>query len=157
MVGYVIEQLNWDIESDTKQVVELLRHLSTVGNAADIQAPLACMGGVCYPRVFVARTSPLNEFGATPITLNKIVGAISVLIEQKLLHGNSRVARIEDLVVHPAHRKNGIAKALVDKAIDLARKCDCYKITLDCNSDLVSFYRNLGFEPTDTHMRMNIR
>ena len=44
---------------------------------------------------------------------NKIVGIITLLIEQKLIHNGACVAHIEDLVVDKNYLNRGIAKKLI--------------------------------------------
>jgi len=77
---------------------------------------------------------------------NKPIGMITLLIEQKLIHGGSCVARIEDLVVDKKYNGQGIATKLLNHVITIANKNNCYKIILDCKSDLIPFYEKYGFK-----------
>jgi len=84
----------------------------------------------------------------------KILGMITVIIEQKLIHNGACVAHIEDLVVDKEYRKQGIAKELLDYTIEYAKKNDCYKIILDCDKSLIPFYEKSGLKEKETQMAM---
>jgi glucosamine-phosphate N-acetyltransferase len=77
---------------------------------------------------------------------NKPIGMITLLIEQKLIHGGSCVARIEDLVVDKKYNGQGIATKLLKHVITIANNNNCYKIILDCKRDLIPFYEKYGFK-----------
>jgi len=74
------------------------------------------------------------------------VGMITLLIEQKLIHGGKCVAHIEDLVVNKSYNGQGIASKLLQHVITIAKKTNCYKIVLDCKRELYSFYEKNGFQ-----------
>jgi len=75
----------------------------------------------------------------------KIIGTITILIENKLIHTMGKVCHIEDVVVDKAVRGQGIGKKLIDHAKEVAKVHDCYKIILDCGSHNVEFYEKCGF------------
>ncbi|SFS76580.1 N-acetyltransferase [Paenibacillus sp. BC26] len=57
--------------------------------------------------------------------------------------------RIQDLYVLPQFRKKGIAKLLVDKAIEVARQNNANRLQLNTgtnNESARSLYKTLGFE-----------
>jgi len=76
----------------------------------------------------------------------KPVGMITLLIEQKLIHGGKCVAHIEDLVVDKSYNGQGIATKLIQHVITIAKNNNCYKIILDCKRELSSFYEKNGFQ-----------
>jgi len=76
----------------------------------------------------------------------KPVGMITLLIEQKLIHGGKCVAHIEDLVVDKEYSGLGIATKLLTHVINIAKINNCYKIILDCKRELFPFYEKLGFQ-----------
>jgi glucosamine-phosphate N-acetyltransferase len=86
----------------------------------------------------------------------KIIGAGSVLIEQKFLRGGSRVGHLEDIVVDSESREKGTGKAIVDSLIEIAKKKGCYKVILNCNNNNVPFYIKCGFKLTEHEMRMDL-
>lgn len=75
---------------------------------------------------------------------NQIVGSITILKENKLIHDLGKVAHIEDVVVDKSMRGYGLGRKLIDIAV---KECqDCYKIILDCNDENIDFYKKCGFE-----------
>ena len=80
---------------------------------------------------------------------DKIVGMITLFIEQKLIHNGACVAHIEDLVVDKDYQKQGIATKLVQHCLSQLRPDTCYKIILDCKGELAPFYEKLGFKETE--------
>jgi len=81
-----------------------------------------------------------------------IVGTGTIFFEPKLIHGASYVGHIEDIVVHDAYRQRGIAKTMIHKLSEYAIQKHCYKIILDCKSELEPFYERLGFEKRGAQM-----
>ncbi len=85
----------------------------------------------------------------------RIVGSITLLIEQKFIHGGGRVGHIEDVVVADRMQGKGIGKSLVEFALDYARNRGCYKTILDCLDGVLGFYESLGFSRTSNGMRFD--
>jgi glucosamine-phosphate N-acetyltransferase len=77
---------------------------------------------------------------------NVIVASLTLLIEDKIIHDLSSVGHIEDVVVDCEHRGKGIGKNLVEHAKKYAEEHGCYKVILDCNDDMVSYYGSMGFK-----------
>ena len=77
--------------------------------------------------------------------LNIIIGTITILIEPKLIHTMGLVCHIEDIVVHEDFRGLKLSKKLINKGIDVAKNCGCYKIILDCNNVNIGLYEKCGF------------
>ncbi|KAM6557651.1 hypothetical protein CsatB_004670 [Cannabis sativa] len=74
--------------------------------------------------------------------------------DQKTLIGMARAtsdhafnATIWDVLVDPSYQGQGLGKALVEKIIRALLQRDIGNITLFADSQVVEFYRNLGFEP----------
>jgi glucosamine-phosphate N-acetyltransferase len=84
-----------------------------------------------------------------------VVGTVTLLVEDKFIHSGGRVGHIEDVVVRPGFEKQGIGGALVQHAIEEARKLGCYKVILNCFERLVPFYEQLGFRRHDVGMRLD--
>ena len=76
---------------------------------------------------------------------DNILGALTLLIEQKFIHNGKCVAHIEDFVVKKEFRSQNIGKDLMNYAINYAKQNNCYKVILDTDSKLVNYYRNYGF------------
>jgi len=74
-----------------------------------------------------------------------LIGAGTIIIEPKIIHGGKSVGHIEDIIVHPHYRNQGIAQSILNKLIDYSKR-DCYKVILNCNPNMESFYNKAGFE-----------
>ncbi len=81
-----------------------------------------------------------------------IVGMITLLIEQKLIHNGACVAHIEDLVIDKHYQKQGIASELIQHCLKQISSDKCYKIILNCKKDLIPFYIKRGFKETNVQM-----
>ena len=86
-----------------------------------------------------------NQYIFTITNNNKVIGIISLLIEQKLIHNGGKVAHIEDLVVDKLHQKKGYASQLIQHALSVAQLHNCYKCILNCNDDVKPLYEKNGF------------
>ena len=75
----------------------------------------------------------------------QLVGSGTIIIEPKIIHGGKSVGHIEDLVVHPNYRNQGIAQTILNKLVDYSKR-DCYKVILNCNPNMEQFYNRAGFE-----------
>ena len=75
----------------------------------------------------------------------QLVGSGTIIIEPKIIHGGKSVGHIEDLVVHPNYRNQGIAQTILNKLVDYSKR-DCYKVILNCNPNMEQFYNRLGFD-----------
>lgn len=74
--------------------------------------------------------------------------------EQKKLIGMARAtsdhafnATIWDVLVDPSYQGQGLGKALIEKLVRSLLQRDIGNISLFADSQVVEFYRNLGFEP----------
>jgi glucosamine-phosphate N-acetyltransferase len=84
--------------------------------------------------------------------INNILGAITLLTEQKFIHNGKCVAHIEDFVVKKEYRSQNIGKDLMNYAINYAKQNNCYKIILDTDTKLVNYYSNYGFVNKGVYM-----
>jgi GNAT superfamily N-acetyltransferase len=53
-----------------------------------------------------------------------------------------------DTVVHPAHQRRGVGRAVVIAAVERARAAGCTWLHVDFEPHLGDFYASCGFEPT---------
>ena len=84
----------------------------------------------------------------------RIVGCGSLLVEEKFVHGCSRVGHIEDVVVDPSLRGHSLGKRIIDELVRIAREANCYKVILDCSEFNVGFYERCGLERKGVQMAL---
>ncbi len=87
---------------------------------------------------------------------DRVVGTLSLLIEQKFIHQGGRVGHIEDVAVHRDHQHGGIGRLLVEHATREAAQLGCYKVILNCRPELVPFYERSGYHRHDVGMRIDL-
>jgi ribosomal protein S18 acetylase RimI-like enzyme len=79
----------------------------------------------------------------------QVVGTVDVLIAPNLTHHAQPWALVENVVVAEWARRRGAGRALMLRAIELAREAGCYKVNLISGNERTGahdFYRSLGFE-----------
>ncbi|HXD55999.1 MAG TPA: GNAT family N-acetyltransferase [Solirubrobacteraceae bacterium] len=79
----------------------------------------------------------------------RLVGTVDVLIAPNLTHHAQPWALVENVVVAESARRRGVGRALMLRAIELAREAGCYKVNLISGNERTGahdFYRSLGFE-----------
>ena len=84
---------------------------------------------------------------------DRIVGAATLLVEPKLIHGGGRAGHIEDVAVASGSQGRGIGAALVRACLDEAARRGCYKTILDCTDGVRPFYEKIGFVRHSNEMR----
>ena len=75
-----------------------------------------------------------------------IIGTGTLLIENKLTHNGCRMGHIENVLIDKQYRSQGLGEKLVRKLINIAKDRSCYRIDLNCNSELKNFYKLNGFK-----------
>jgi len=83
---------------------------------------------------------------------NKIIGSITVFLEYKFINNSSIYAHIEDLFVKEKHRHNKIGYELVNNAINYCKTKNVFKISLNCNYELIDFYSLNNFTNRQINM-----
>ena len=66
---------------------------------------------------------------------------------------------IGDIYVREAYRGTGLARDLIDRAVERARETGCEELALDVDVDnerALAFYEKLGFEPRRHRMRVPV-
>lgn len=117
--------------------LQLLSQLTTVGDVSRTQ--------------FLTRFSQMKASGDYFVTViedtrkNEIIGAASLIIERKFIHGCSIRGRLEDVVVNNTYRGKQLGKLIVVTVSLLAEHLGCYKMSLDCKDKLIKFYESLGY------------
>ncbi len=83
----------------------------------------------------------------------RVIGATTLLIEQKFIHDGGKVGHIEDVVVSKDLQGKGVGEKIIQFVLDYAKKQGCYKTILDCDDKVKPFYEKIGFEAHSTGMR----
>ena len=102
----------------------------------------------------------LQKEGLRLIIENKEIGQLLVLKDNQAVVGmvnllftistalGSKVAILEDVIVHPDYRKQGLGSKLIEAAIAFAKENHCKRITLltDSNNETAhTLYKKYGF------------
>jgi len=105
----------------------------------------------------------VEEIGISPFcrlyvatTDNTVVGAATLLVEQKLIRSGGKVGHIEDVATRAGYERLGIGSTIIRRLVADAREAGCYKVILDCNRDNVPFYSKLGFYEHEIEMRLDL-
>ena len=87
---------------------------------------------------------------------NSVVGYIFCDI---IKEGIGNTLYIDDLCVDPSLRKCGVGTALMDYAVEYAKRINCRQVMLNVwefNSSAVDFYEKYGFKTRTRHMEIDI-
>lgn len=120
-------------------IITLLEQLTSVGNITESNfrdqfKSMKLSNGTYYQTVIV------NEIS------QQIIGSATLIIEKKFIHDCANRGLIEDVVISDQYRGKSLGKLIVNSLIELGKSLGCYKITLNCKDDRISFYENLGFK-----------
>ncbi len=78
----------------------------------------------------------------------KVVSSVQVAIVEGLTHNVRPFAVVENVVTHGEYQNRGFASALLERATEIAKESNCYKIFLETGSNkesTLNFYRKNGF------------
>lgn len=88
---------------------------------------------------------------------NKIVGTITLMLEQKFIHNGAIYGYIEDLFVAETFRNLGIGSKLISFVIEKAKNIEkCRIIKLNSNHQLINYYKKKNFEKYGYTMYLKI-
>lgn len=79
----------------------------------------------------------------------KVLGTVDLLIAPNLTHHCEPWGIVENVVVAGRARRKGIGRALMSRAIEIARAAGCYKVQLMSGMErgpAHAFYRSIGME-----------
>lgn len=123
---------------DVGQYLRLLAQLSDIGDDWTCEKREAVFSEIesnsAFQRIYVAVDGN-----------NRVLGAITLLLERKFLHGGAIAAHIEDVVVDKSARGRGLGKRLVDHTLRFSKKHNAYKVILNCEPNLQKLYQKCGF------------
>ena len=129
--------------SDFHDIKNLLNQLTIVGDPSEDQ-----INKNIYNNIYVAYLIDNN--------VEKLIGCITLFIEDKIIHNGGKVGHIEDVVIDEKYRGKGIGKILIDYVISIAKDAKCYKVILDCDEENVGFYQKSGFKTKGVCMRLDL-
>lgn len=125
-----------------KGYIELLSQLTKVGDITE--------------EMYLRRFNGMKECPNTyyiivieNVETKKLVAAASLILEQKFIHEIAMRGKIEEVVVHSECRGKHFGKVLVETLALVGENLGCYKISLDCKEQLISYYNNFGFKQED--------
>jgi glucosamine-phosphate N-acetyltransferase len=87
---------------------------------------------------------------------HQVIGTATLLIEQKFIHNGGKAGHVEDVVTRKGYENKGIGKEIMRELIKIAKENGCYKIILDCDEKVISFYEKIGFRKHSIMMRINL-
>lgn len=128
-------------KNDFIDYIQLINQLRPIGEDVSYKKYIEI-----YNNIFTNNVIFVAEYN------KKLVGSITLLIEQKFIHNFSKYGRIEDVVVDLNYRNQNIGKKLVEYVIEFSKKEQFFKITLTCKQNLAYFYEKNNFEIYDIHM-----
>ena len=85
---------------------------------------------------------------------NQVVSSVQMAIIESLAHNVRSFAVIENVVTHADYRNKGYASCLLERATEIAKEKNCYKLFLETGSNkesTLNFYRKNGFEIDKKH------
>lgn len=78
----------------------------------------------------------------------EFIASLNITIIPNLTRGARSIAVIENVVTHAHYRNRGVGRKIMEHAIAIARKANCYKIMLLSSAKRAAshqFYKSLGF------------
>ena len=101
--------------------------------------------------------NPLHRiFVAVDKETSEVIGATTLLVEQKFIHSGGKAGHIEDVVTRKGFEGLGIGSTLINHALHFAKTAGCYKVILDCSDTNIRFYQKTGFKVHETSMRYDL-
>lgn len=85
----------------------------------------------------------------------RIVGAGTLHLLPKFLHGGSTAGQVEDVAVAAGRQGSGVGSAVIRYLLSRAQQAGCYKTVLYCEDGVMPFYGKLGFRRTTNGMRFD--
>lgn len=98
----------------------------------------------------ISKNPNIKYFGAVDAANgDRVVSTcFTMIIPNLTAHGRS-ICFLENVVTDSAYRKQGLARKVIEMAIEDAKSHNCYKVILQSNckrTEAHKFYENLGFD-----------
>ncbi|MFW5420678.1 GNAT family N-acetyltransferase [Nocardiopsis sp. CNT-189] len=133
------------IRSDLGAILRLLREL---GDGAPEQSGTVRMSSAAV-RAWTRIEADPDRSVLVAERRGQIIGTLDLLVVANLTHDAQPWCVVDNLVVDPASRRNGVGRALLEDAVDRASRAGCYKVELvshESGHAAPEFYRSVGFE-----------
>ncbi|MEU2940728.1 GNAT family N-acetyltransferase [Nocardiopsis alba] len=133
------------IRSDLGAILRLLRELGDTTHTRSAHVRMSSAAVRAWTRME-------NDPDRTVLVAERrgqIIGTLDLLVVANLTHDAQPWAVVDNLVVDPETRLQGIGRALMEDALERAVQAGCYKIELlshESRQGAHRFYAALGFE-----------
>ena len=87
---------------------------------------------------------------------NTVVATATLVIIPKFIHTGKCMGLIEDVAVDESIRGKGYASLIIKELVNKSKELNCYKVILNCNDELVTFYEKNGFVKNGILMRVDL-
>ncbi len=98
----------------------------------------------------ITKNQNIKYFGAVDSSnKDKVVSTCWTMIIPNLTAQGRSICFLENVVTDAAYRKQGLARKVIEMAIEDAKAHNCYKVILQSNckrTEAHKFYENLGFD-----------
>jgi GNAT superfamily N-acetyltransferase len=138
-------------EADLDGLLDLYAHLSPN------EAPLPPRAQVVKLWEEIIANPMLTYFFAE--CAGKLIATCNLTIVPNLTRGARPFGVIENVITHPDFRRQGLAKQVLDHAIDAAKQAGCYKVMLLSGAkrtEAHALYEKVGFSK-DTKVGFDLR
>jgi ribosomal protein S18 acetylase RimI-like enzyme len=132
--------------NDLAQLVELMKALTITTSTVEASGASSLAD---YEKVFAQIESDPNHYLIVAEVEGQIVGSADLMIVPNLSHRGLPWAVMENVIVDERTRRQGIASAMVEHLVTLAKENGCYKIGLSSSKKRPaahSMYESLGFK-----------
>ena len=142
------------IEEDIPCILELYNELVITTSDAESNRKL---NPDDYRRVFQQiETTPGHDL-LVMLYEGNVVGSVVILVVPNLSHRACSWAIVENLIIDPRYRRQGLGKMLMKYTISKAKEAGCYKLVLTSDNrrdEAHQFYNSLGFEASAKGFRL---
>jgi len=83
-----------------------------------------------------------------------MVGSGTLFIEKKLTYGGCNMGHIENILIDEKYRGNGYGEKMVNILLEIGKENKCYRVDLNCNSELEYFYQKNGLNKKNICMNI---
>jgi ribosomal protein S18 acetylase RimI-like enzyme len=139
------------VENDLDELLDLYAHLNPNDDPlpARVRVVELWQGIIANPALtcFVAEQA------------GRLISSCNLAIIPNLTRGARPYGVIENVITHPDFRRQGLAKRVLDRAIETAKQAGCYKVMLLSGADRKSahaLYEKVGFKK-DTKVGFDLR